>query len=359
MSPLFVPGPVDVNQEVLDAQAQAMLPHRSEQFEAIFQRVSDKALQLFNTQSRVLIFTSSGTGLQEAAVRNLSKEIILSCVNGAFSQRWHDVALTNGKQADLLEVEWGSPISPDLVSEALRNKEYELITIVHNETSTGVLNPIQEIASAVRTQSPQTLICVDAVSSLGGSEIRMDDWGLDLVLASSQKCLALPPGLALAGVSERAMEYARQVPHRGWYFDLVRMDLHRLKDSTPATPALSLIYALDVQLEHILSEGLDQRYSRHSIMARRVQEWAHANGFKLFALDGYRSPTVTTLSNTLNIDLGGLNKYLSSKDMRIAGGYGRLKGKTFRIAHMGETQLSDIESLLSALGEYIRQNEAD
>jgi aspartate aminotransferase-like enzyme len=358
MSPLFVPGPVDVEADVLAAQTQPMLPHRSVEFEAIFQRVLKNALQIFNTQSRVFIFTSSGTGLQEAAIRNLSKENVLSCVNGAFSQRWHDVARMNGKQADLLEVEWGLPITPQLVSEALQHKTYEAITIVHNETSTGVQNPVKEISAVVHAQSPQTLICVDAVSSLGGTVILMDDWGLDMVLASSQKCLALPPGLALAAVSDRAVDYAYQVPDRGWYFDLVRMEEHRTKDSTPATPALSLIYAMDMQLGRILNEGLDERCSRHSIMARRVQDWVLANGFELFAPEGYRSQTVTTVSNTHNIDLSDLDRYLASKDMRIAGGYGRLKGKTFRIAHMGQTQLSDIDRLLSTLDEYLSQYEA-
>lgn len=353
MSPLFVPGPVDVNAEVLTAQTQPMIPHRGIEFETIFQRVSEKALQVFNTQQRVFIFTSSGTGLQEAAVRNLSKENVLSCVNGAFGQRWYDVARMNGKSADSLEVEWGLPITSNLVSEALQRETYEVITIVHNETSTGVQNPIKEIAAAVQANSPQTLICVDAVSSLGGVEIRMDEWGLDMVLTSSQKCLALPPGLALAAVSDRAMEYAHRVPERGWYFDLVRMEQHRNKDSTPATPALSLIYALDVQLQRILDEGLNERYSRHSEMAKRVQDWAQASGFELFALEGYRSQTVTTVSNTRDIELSGLYNHLATKDMRIAGGYGHLKGKTFRIAHMGETQLADIDRLLAAMNEYL------
>jgi aspartate aminotransferase-like enzyme len=356
MSPLFVPGPVDVNPEVLAAQAQPMIPHRSIEFETIFQRASEKAMQIFNTQERVFIFASSGTGLQEAAIRNLCKEKVLSCVNGAFGQRWHQVAQMNGKAAEALEAAWGQPITPELVSEALQRNSYEAITIVHNETSTGVQNPVKEIAAAVHAHSPQTLICVDAVSSLGGVELLMDAWGLDMVLTSSQKCLALPPGLALAAVSERAMEHARQVPERGWYFDLVRMEEHRKKDSTPATPALSLIYALDVQLQRILEEGLTARYSRHSRMAGRVQEWALSSGFDLFAQEGYRSQTVTTVTNSLNIEFEDLKKFLLAKDMRIAGGYGHLKGKTFRIAHMGETQPEDIDRLLATISEYLRAN---
>ena len=353
MSPLFVPGPVDVDPEVLSAQSQAMLPHRSQEFESIYRRARENARQLFDTESRVFVVTCSGTGLQEAAIRNLAKQNVLSCVNGAFSQRWYEVAKTNGKQADRLEVEWGQPITAQIVAEALKRKEYDLITLVHNETSTGVQNPIQEIAALVRRASPNTLISLDAVSSLGGIKIEMDAWGLDMVLASSQKCLALPPGLALAAVSDRALACAQKVPERGWYFDLVRMETHLNKDSTPATPAISLIYALDMQLDRIINEGLENRFSRHSAMAGQVQDWVLANGFEIFAQEGYRSQTVTTISNTLSLDIAELNTFLMSKGMQIADGYGKLRGSTFRIAHMGETRIEDINNLLTALDEFI------
>ena len=353
MSPMFVPGPVDVDPDVLKAQAQPMLPHRSQEFEAIFRRAWEKSRQLFFTQARVFVVTASGTGLQEAAVRNFAKRDILACVNGAFSQRWYDVAQSNGKQVDRLEAEWDQPVTPERVSQALQGKHYEMVMVVHNETSTGLQNPVEEIAAAARAASPDTLICVDAVSSLGGARIEMDAWGLDMVLTSSQKCLALPPGLALAAVSDRAMDYAQQVPDRGWYFDLVRLEKHMNKDSTPATPALSLIYALDYQLDRILAEGLEARFARHSAMAQRVQNWAAGHGLEIFAPEGYRSQTVTTIANTRGIDVVGLNAFLGERDMRIANGYGPLKGKTFRIAHMGEIQMADIESLLAAMDAYL------
>jgi predicted phosphoserine aminotransferase len=356
---MFVPGPVDVDPEILQAQNQRMLPHRSKEFESIYRRAWEKSRQLFFTKSRVFIVTASGTGLQEAAVRNLAQQDILSCVNGAFSQRWHEVALANGKHATLLEAEWGQPITPGMVAEALSKKHFEVILIVHNETSTGVENPVAEIAATVRGVSPETLICVDAVSSLGGVKIEMDAWGLDMLLTSSQKCLALPPGLALAAVSDRAMSRAEQVPDRGWYFDLVRMEKHLLKDSTPATPALSLIYALDRQLDRILAEGLEIRFARHRAMARRVQGWAEQRGLNIFAVEGSRSQTVTTLSNTVNLDIAALNAFLLERNMRIANGYGPLKGKTFRIAHMGDTQMAEIETLLAAMDEFLSRTTKD
>ena len=353
MSPMFIPGPVDVDPAVLAAQAQPMLPHRSQEFETIFRNASEKAKNLFYTSTRVFITACSGSGLQEAAVRNFAHRKILACSNGAFSKRWYEVALANGKQVDKLESPWNQPILAEKVHEALIKEHYEALLLVHNETSTGLENPVQEIAAAARQANPETLICVDAVSSLGGVKIEMDAWGLDFLLTSSQKCLGLPPGLGLAAASDRALEYALGVPERGWYFDLLRMEKHRLKDSTPATPALSLIYALDLQLDRILSEGLEQRFSRHQAMAQRVQSWAEQAGLALYAPAGYRSRTATPGDNRLEMDVGAINRFLKAKGMRIANGYGELKDKTFRIAHMGDMQMADVESLLEAMDEFL------
>lgn len=182
----------------------------------------------------------------------------------------------------------------------------------------------------------------------------MDAWGIDLLFTSSQKCLALPPGLTLCAVNDRAMRRAEAVPDRGWYFDLVRMEKHRTKDSTPATPAMSLIYALDFQLDRILAEGLDKRFARHSAMAKRSQAWAEKKGWKLFASPGYRSQTLTVVENPPAFDVSALNKFMAPKGIRLANGYGQLKGKTFRIAHMGEIQMQDLEALLSSIDEFTR-----
>ena len=353
MANLFIPGPVDVAEEVAAAQTQPMLAHRSPQFEEIFQRGSDRARQLFYTEQRVFITASSGTGWQEAALRNLVKDNVLCCVNGAFGSRWYDVAVGNGKAADKLESDWQQPILPEKVAEALAAKPYDAVLLVHNETSTGIANPVKDIAAAVHDASPDTLICVDAVSSLGGDKIEMDAWGLDLVLTSSQKTLALPPGLGLAAVNERAMQRAETVENRGWYFDILRLEKHRLKDSTPATPAISLIYALDAQLERIFQEGLEARFARHAAMAELVRTWALDKGLALFAPEGYRSKTVTTVDNQLDIDVNALNAHLMEQGMRIANGYGPLKNKTFRIGHMGELNLSDIEELLAAIDDFL------
>ena len=354
MSPMFVPGPVDVDPDVLAAQTQPMLPHRSKEFEAIFHRAENKVRELFGTKHRVFLTASSGTGLHEAAVRNFASTRVLSCANGAFGNRWYDVAVTNGKHTDKLEAPWGQPIDPNQVADTLKGGDYEIITIVHNETSTGLMNPVSEIAAAAREVSPETLVCVDAVSSLAGTKIEMDAWGVDFTLTSSQKALALPPGLGLGATSDRALSRAETVGNRGWYFDLVRLENHRTKNTTPATPAISLIYALDIQINRIFAEGLENRFSRHAEMAKRVQNWALDRGFGLYAAEGYRSQTVTTVENTRNIDISALNANLLERGMRIANGYGNLKNKTFRIAHMGELTITDVDVLLCAIDKFIK-----
>jgi aspartate aminotransferase-like enzyme len=352
---MFVPGPVDVADEVARAQTAPMLPHRSGEFEEIFRRAESNARKLFYTQHRVIISASSGTGLHEAAVRNFVPDDgrLLLCSNGAFGNRWYDVAVTNGKQADRLETAWDLPVTGDPVAEKLKERHYDLLCVVHNETSTGMMNPVADITAAAREASPDTLIAVDAVSSLGGARIEMDAWGIDFLMTSSQKALALPPGLALAGASDRAMARAENVPNRGWYFDLVRLEKHRVKDSTPATPAIGLIYALDFQLKRMFEEGLEDRFARHSAMAACTHHWALARGFDLFAPEGFRSQTVTTIRKSETFDVGALNRFLLERGMRVAGGYGQIKPTTFRIAHMGELQVADMQALFEAIDEYM------
>jgi predicted phosphoserine aminotransferase len=353
MSPMFVPGPVDVAPEVLAAQTKPMMPHRSKDFEAIFKSTEERLKKVFFTEQPVYQISASGSGMQEGGIRNFIQESVLSCINGAFAERWYKVAVANGKQADRVEAPWGQPITPEQVADALKKKHYEAITVVHNETSTGVESPLKAIAETVHQVSPDTLILVDAVSSLSGVKIEFDAWGLDFLLTSSQKCFALPPGMSFAAASARAMTKAETVTNRGWYFDLLLMEKHRVKDSTPMTPAMALIFALDAQLDRIMAEGLENRFARHAAMAERTQKWAISHGMESLAPEGYRSKTVSTINNTKGMEISTLNKFLLARGMRIANGYGDLKEKTFRIAHMGEIQMKDVDTLLSAMEEFL------
>lgn len=354
---LFIPGPTDVRPEVLAAQDAPMIGHRSDEFEALFAKVEGQLKQLFFTANRVYILASSGSGLQEGAIRNAVRRRVISFVNGAFSQRWYEVAKGCGKETIRVDVELTRAVKPETVSEALaaalRDGPVDAITVVHNETSTGVTSPVGEIAAAVREMSPETFVLVDAVSSLGGVKIPFDEWGLDVCLTSSQKALALPPGLAFAAASDRVLDRAQSITDRGWYFDFLTLEKYLKKDTTPATPAISLMRALSLQLDYIFDEGLENRFARHAALAEQTRRWALATGFGLMAEEGYRSPTVTTVANTLGIDVEGLNRYLARQEMEISNGYGALKDRSFRIAHMGELTEADLDRLFKAIETYI------
>ncbi len=354
---LFIPGPTDVLPDVLAAQTAPMIGHRSSEFEALFAKCEEQMQRLFFTQSRVYILASSGTGLQEAAIRNCVSGRVISFVNGAFSQRWHDVAIGCGKEVIRVDVPWCTAVKPEQVAQALEaalaEGPVDAITVVHNETSTGVISPVGAIAAQVRTISPETLVLVDAVSSFSGVAIPFDEWGLDVCLTSSQKALAVPPGLAFAAVSDRALARAETVQGRGWYFDFLLLEKYLQRSTTPATPAISLIRALSVQLDHIFQEGLEARFARHRTLQEMTHAWAQERGFDLMAEEGYRSPTVTAIENSRGLDIPDLNRYLGERGMQISNGYGPYKGKAFRIGHMGEVQVADLERLFQALDAYL------
>ncbi|HZY45367.1 MAG TPA: alanine--glyoxylate aminotransferase family protein, partial [Anaerolineae bacterium] len=352
---LFIPGPTDVHPDTLAAQNRSMIGHRGADFEALFARIQPKLRQVFFTNNRVYISTSSGTGLQEASVRNCVAHKVLCCINGAFSERWYEVAVANGKEVTRLDVEWGHAVKPDQIDAALKNGGFDAITLVHNETSTGVVSPIKDIAAVLHDRYPEVTILIDAVSSLGGDKLDFDGWGLDVLLTSSQKCFAVPPGLAFAAVSDRALAKAKGISNRGLYFDFVDLEKYLLKNQTPATPAISLMWALDAALDRMLAEGLDARFARHAQMADRVRGWAEQQ-FDLFAEPGYRSHTVTCVKNTRSIDVKALNTFLKSKGMQLSDGYGDLKGHTFRIAHMGEIRMEDVAELLACIDEFLMHN---
>lgn len=330
-----------------------MVGHRMPECIELIGRIKPKLKQVFMTDQTVLISASSGTGLWEGAVRNCTDRRVLNCVNGAFADRWREVTEANGKANDVLDVPWGQPIRPEQVAAHLDDDEYDAITIVHNETSVGVLSPLAEIAAAVREapNGQDIMILVDAVSGLAGARLEFDAWDLDVALASSQKAFALPAGLAFCAVSDRAMAKAATVANRGYYFDFITLARYMAKDQTPATPAVSLLFALDKQLDDMLAEGLDARFARHLAMRDRTLEWAKEMGLSLYGDPAFASPTVTNLANDGGLDIGKLNKRLRERGMIISNGYGPLKGKAFRIAHMGDIQPSDLELLLDAMSE--------
>ena len=349
---LFIPGPTHVRDEILQAQAVPMIGHRSQEYADLQAAVTPKLQKLLYTQQRVYLFASSSTGVMEGAVRQASTRKVLNTVCGAFSKRWHQITARNGVPCDKIEVPMGQAITPEMVDEALARDDYDAITVVLNETSTGVMNPVADIAALVHEKYPDVLLLVDAVSGMAGTKIEFDAWGLDVCLAGVQKCFALPPGLTVCAVSERARQRALEVPNRGYYFAWDVMDKYYERHMTPATPAVSLIQALNKQMDDILAEGLENRWARHIQMAEAVRDWARKN-FGLYADERYLSNTVTNVENTRGISVADLNKELGKRGAVISNGYGDLKEKCFRIAHMGDLQLSDIEWLLGEIDDIL------
>lgn len=350
---LFIPGPVEVSADVLQKLAEPMIGHRSKDASALQKRISDHIRTLLKTESQILLSTSSGSGLMEGAVRSCTARRAAVFSVGAFGKRWYEMAVANGVPADLFEVEWGQATNPEMIEKALATGQYDLITITHNETSTGIMNPVETLAP-VWKKHPEVIVCMDTVSSAGGTRIEVDDLGVDICIASTQKALGLPPGLAVCTFSPRAVERAQKVPNRGYYLDLLALyDYIQSKDyQYPSTPALSLMFALDYQLDKIMAEGPERRYARHIEMAEEVRGWARRN-FALFADERYLSNTLTTIVNTRDVDVAALNKELGVRGYQISNGYGKMKDKTFRIAHMADASLDEVRELLQVIDDIL------
>jgi len=344
---LFIPGPTQVRPDVLAEMARAPISHRGADMARLQEEVCARAASILFTSQPVLLCTSSATGLMEAGIRNGVERRVLSLVCGAFTERWYRIAVDCGKQADKLEVEWGRAVLPEQVDAALATGEYDAVTVAHNETSTGVANPLAGIAEVVR-KHPDVILMVDTVSSLGGMPVKVDELGLDLCLASVQKALALPPGFALCSVSPRLMERSRRMKGKGFYFDFVRLLDKAGKNMPLTTPSISHMFAMRRQFDHILEEGLENRWERHRRMAGRVRRWAKER-FALFADEEHASDTLTCIRNTCGISVADLIARLRDEGILIGNGYGALKEKAFRIAHMGEITPDDIDDLLGRI----------
>ncbi len=353
----FLPGPTEVRTEVLEAQLRPMIGHRGKPMEHLIAEMQPALRDVFRTARPVYIASSSATGLMEAAVRNGARRRVLALVNGAFSERFYQIAVACGFETDALRVPLGEAHAPDLVTDALRRRSYDAVTVVHSETATGVLNPIAELARVVHDAGDVVLL-VDSVTGVAGAPVETDAWGLDFVLTGSQKALALPPGLALGVAQDAMLARARAAPGRGIYFDLVEFDKYLAKHQTPNTPALSLFYALRVQLQHIAAEGIEARWARHAAMAERCWQWADEmtqRGIPLGVLapPGFRSPTVTCLTLPPGRTGPAVTAALAARGWTIGAGYGELKDATIRIGHMGDHSVAELDALLAQLAEVL------
>ncbi|HSP45728.1 MAG TPA: alanine--glyoxylate aminotransferase family protein [Chthoniobacterales bacterium] len=350
---LFIPGPVEVSAKTWAAFSRPMIGHRGEAFRALYRSIHPRLQTLFGTRQPVFLSTSSAWGVMEAAVRNLVSRRVLCCMCGAFSDKWLDVSRRCGKTAEPLQVDWGKHIDPAALDEKLATGDFDAVTLIHNETSTGVMNPLQEICAVAR-KYPDVALIVDSVSSFSAVSIPMDDLGIDLLLTGSQKALALPPGFSLFSVSETGFSRAQQQRDRGYYFDFLEFKKNQENDMTPTTPSIAHIHALESKLDDIFAEGVTNRYERHARTNALVHDWVRERGFDFFAEERYRSETLTCVKNSRGIDVPKIAGDLRERHhLVIDPGYGKIKGETFRLSNMGDETEETVSHLLACLDDVL------
>lgn len=350
----FVPGPTDVRPDVLAAMTQPMIAHRGPEFEAMFARIQEGLRAVFRTERPVYVSSSSATGLMEAAIRCAPAGRILALVNGGFSERFAKIADMCGRDCDRYEVAAGSAHDPAELRNRLAGKRYVAITVVHSETSTGVLNDVRAMSDVAHESG--ALCLIDSVSGLGGTPLEFDEWKCDYVLTGSQKALALPPGLAFAAASVDFVRAAKEVSGRGVYFDLGEFDQFAAKNQTPNTPAVSLLYAADAQLQAIAAEGMEARWARHLAMQQEVVEWTERlaeRGISIVARPGERSPTVSAIRLPGGMTPRGFITEVRRTGYTLGAGYGALKDTTFRMGHMGDHTVATVRGCLQACEEVL------
>src|SRR5437660_11049235 len=351
---LFIPGPVEVSEKTWAAFSRPLIGHRSEDFKNLYREIHPKLQTLFGTKQPVFLSTSSAWGVMEASIRNLVDRGVLCCMCGAFSDKWLDVARRCRKNAEPLQVEWGKHIDQKNVDRELASGKFDTVTLIHNETSTGVTNPLPEICCTL-AKYPDVALIVDTVSSFSAMQIDMDALGIDVMLTGAQKALALPPGFSLFSVSEKALSRAEKQKDRGYYFDFLEFKKQQANWMTPTTPSIGHIFALQSKLEEIFEEGLENRYARHARTNALVHDWVKLTGFDFFAEEGFRSKTLTCVANNKNIDVLAMAKMLrESHHLVIDPGYGRLRGKTFRLSNMGDETEETVSHLLEYLDHVLK-----
>ncbi len=348
---LYLPGPTEVREDVVEAMAEPMFGHRMDRMTDLYTTIVEDTKEFLDTDQDVIILTASGTEFWEATTLNLVDEKILVPTSGAFSERQANVAERLGKTVDRLEYEWGEAVKPEDIRAALESsdEDYDAVGIVMNETSTGVRNPIEEIGD-VLDEYPDTYFVVDAISCLGGDYIEIEENNIDCIFTSTQKALAMPPGLSVCTVSDDAYERELEKDSASWYGGFQRcLDYYDRKGQTHSTPAIPVMLAYRKQMKHLIQEGHKERDKRHREMAEYTRDWAREH-FGLFPQEGYESQTVTCVENTQGIDVAEMVETVSEEyDMVFSSGYGDLSEESFRIGHMGEHTVESIEELTDAI----------
>ncbi len=357
---LFAVGPVYVNEKVRNEMSRQMFSHRSNTYRELHSSLVQKLKGLMKTNNEILIFTSSSSGIMEACARNLvkahEKVLCLSC--GAFGERFGEIFELNGKGVKILSKEWGKANLPDEADKALSEDDYAVVTLIHNETSTGLMNPLKEISDVVKKH--ETLFVVDSVSSMGGANVDVDDYGIDVCLFGSQKCLATPPSIAIASVSEKALNKAKDVKNKGFYLNFEILKKSNDKNETPVTPPIPQMFAMSKSIDLIFEEGHENVIERHKNISKFVRDRVKQIGFEIFPDENFASQTLTCVGfenfkKTYNkFDVKIMKEEMKKKGFILADGYGKIKDKTFRIGNMGNVMMDDVTEMTDALEEVVK-----
>jgi len=356
---LHIPGPVEVSQKTYEAFCAPMIGHRGQGYKDLVAKIQPQLQQLLTTKQLVYLSTASAWGVMEGAIRNLVAKKVLNCMCGAFSDKWLDVSKRCGKPAEGLQVDWGSPIRPEQVDAKLATGQFDALTLIHNETSTGTMSPLAEIA-ALKKKYPDVMFIVDSVSSMSALPLKFDELGIDVLLAGTQKAFALPPGFAVFVCSPAALAKAAMMKDRGYYFDFVEFQKNAEQSMTPSTPSIAHTYALSSKLDEFFAEGLENRYARHRKTNQMTRDWAAKHGFTLFPEPGFESLTLTCVNNGAKpggrtVDVPKLQKLVKEQGFLIDGGYGKIKGTTFRLSNMGDETEATMNRLYAALDQAMAQ----
>jgi aspartate aminotransferase-like enzyme len=353
---LMIPGPTPVPDSVLSKMAMPMINHRGKEFAQILKDVTEKMKKVYLTKGDVILLTASGSGGMESAVVNFLSpgDKAIFCVTGAFGDRWAKMGKVYGADVIRIETPVGEGVTPEIIEDNLKkNPGVKAVYVTHNETSTTITNDLSKIGEIAHKYG--AIVAVDAVSSLGAIELRMDEWQLDVVVTASQKALMTPPGLAFVAVSERAWELHKSAKMPRFYFDLGEAKRMAENGETPFTPAVSQVFAIDTALDLLLSEGLENSWNRHKLLGKAVREGVKALGLKLLAKEEFASNAVTGVYPPEGVPADDLRRKVKARGVTLAGGQGALKGKIFRIGHIGYILDTDIIVTLSIIGETLRE----
>jgi len=349
---LRTPGPTPIPQAVRDAQAMQMVDHRGTEFAELLRETSSGLAELIGTRGEVLLLTGSGSGALEAAVVNtLSPDDRVLSVNiGSFGDRFAKIASAFGADVDPLPFEWGTAADPETIRERLATGgPYRAVLVTHNETSTGVANPLEAIASVVRAAPGDPLLLVDGISGLGAMPFEMDAWGVDLVVSASQKAWMASPGIAIAALGERAVQAGETARMPRFYWDFAEARQWAAKGQTPWTPAITVLYGLRIGVQRLRAEGRERTWARHAAIAEGVAAGLESLGLRLVAAPQDRSATVTAAWVPDGVEWGPFNAAMRGRGLVIAGGQGKWTGKILRFGHMGEVGIDEMAEALELM----------